>query len=94
MSIFEIQSNVMLAVVLALLVLKGFAFVASLLYSGEAYEAAGKLTKPAWVAITGLGFAAAILQGGLGLLALVFTVAALVFVLDVRPALREVSHRR
>lgn len=81
---------------LALLAIKGFAFVSSLLYSAEAYEATGKLTKQAWVAITGLGFLAALVQMGsvIGLLSLVFTIAAIVYLVDVRPALAEVTTRR
>ena len=42
----------MLVVPVVLLAIKGFAFINSLTYSTEAYEAAGKLTKPAWCAIT------------------------------------------
>ena len=66
----------------------------SLTYSAEAYEAAGKLTKPAWCAITGLGFAAQLILVGsspLGIIHLVFTIASLVYLADVRPALAEVT---
>ena len=95
MNVFEVQGWAMLVVLVALLAIKGFAFISSLLYPAEAYEAAGKLTKPAWCAITGLGFAAALLfPGPLGLLSLVFTVAALVYLVDVRPALAEVTSGR
>ncbi|QBX55890.1 DUF2516 family protein [Nocardioides seonyuensis] len=97
MNVFEVQSWVMLVILLAVLAIKGFAFVNALLWSGEAYEAAGKLTKPAWCAITGLGFVTALIPIGLlgGLLGIIFLVAALVYLADVRPALREVtSHRR
>ena len=37
----------MLVVLVVLLAVKGFAFINSLTYSAEAYEAAGKLTKQA-----------------------------------------------
>lgn len=95
MNIFEIQSGFMLVVALALLAIKAYAFASSLMFSSEAYDAAGKLTKVAWVAITGLGFAAAVLIGSvLNLIGLVATIAALVYILDVRPALREVTARR
>jgi len=94
-NVFELQGTVMLVVLIALLAVKGFAFVSALLYPAEAYQAAGKLTKPAWCAITGLGFAAALIQlQPLGLLSLVFTVAALVYLADVRPALAEVTSGR
>ena len=94
MTIFAFQSTVWLVVLVAMLAIKGFAFVNALTYSAEAYEAAGKLTKQAWCAITGLGFAAQlILIGGspLGIIHLVFTIAACVYLADVRPALAEVT---
>ena len=53
-----------------------------------AYPAAGKLTKVAWVAI----LAAALVLGWfsvLGLFGLIGTVAAIVYLVDVRPAVRE-----
>ena len=96
-NIYELQGTFYLVVLVAMLAIKGFAFVNSLMYSSEAYEAAGKLTKTAWCAITGLGFAAQLILSGspLNLISLVFTIAALVYLADVRPALREVtSYRR
>ena len=96
-NIYAFQSTFMLVVLVVLLVVKGFAFINALTYSPQAYEAAGKLTKPAWCTITGLGFAAQlILVGGspLGLIHLVFTIAALVYIADVRPALAEVTSPR
>lgn len=97
MSFYAVQSTTMLVLLVALLAVKAFAFVNALTYRAEAYEAAGKLTKVAWCAITGLGFAAQLLVGSspLGLINLVFTIAALVYLADVRPALKEVtSYRR
>ena len=96
MNIYAFQSTLMLVVLVVLLVVKGFAFINSLTYSAEAYEAAGKLTKQAWCAITGLGFAAQLIMIGssLGIINLVATIASLVYLADVRPALREVTSRR
>ena len=97
MNIYAFQSTLMLVVLVVLLAIKGFAFINSLTYSTEAYEAAGKLTKTAWCAITGLGFAAQLILLGspLNIVSLAFTIAALVYLADVRPALREVtSYRR
>ena len=97
MNIYALESTFGLAVLIVLLAIKGFAFISSLTYSAEAYNAAGKLTKPAWSTITGLGFAAQIIMIGsspLGLIPLVFTIAALVYLADVRPALTEVTSPR
>jgi hypothetical protein len=62
--------------------------------SAAAFPAADKLTKPAWLAIT-------VVSGGLGswlqfpsalnLFSLISLVVALVYLTDVRPAVREVS---
>ncbi len=53
--VFELQASVMLLVMFVLLAVKIFAFVNALLYTNESYVAAGKLTKPAWSLILGLG---------------------------------------
>ncbi|RYB95848.1 DUF2516 family protein [Nocardioides oleivorans] len=86
----------MLGVLVIALAIKGFAFVNALTFSVEAYDAAGKLTKQAWCLITGLGFAAQLVLLGspLGIINLIFTIAALVYLADVRPALREVTSGR
>ena len=97
MNIYAFQSTFMLVVLVVLLAVKGFAFVNALTWSVEAYDAAGKLTKQAWCLITGLGFAAQLILIGsspLGLIHLVFTIAALVYLADVRPALAEVTSHR
>jgi len=96
-TIYAFQGTLMLVVLVVLLAVKGFAFINSLTYSAEAYDAAGKLTKQAWCAITGLGFAAQLIlinYSPLGIIHLIFTIAAFVYLADVRPALAEVTSRR
>ena len=94
-NVFEIESLFMLVVTFALLGVKIFALVSALLYSGEAYEVAGKLTKPAWTAILGLGVVVALIFPGspIGLINLAFTIAAFVYLADVRPALASLTRR-
>ncbi|HEY9563904.1 MAG TPA: DUF2516 family protein [Nocardioides sp.] len=95
--VFVAQSYFMLAITLIALAVKAFAFVSALMFSGEAYSAAGKLTKPAWLAILGLGLAAQLLflnASPLGILQLIGAIAAIVFLVDVRPALTELTRRR
>ena len=83
-----------LVVAFVLLVVKIFAFVNSLMHSNEEYEAAGKLTKTAWSLILGLGVVVQLLLGGpLGLLNIVFTIAAFVYLADVRPAIAGLRRR-
>jgi hypothetical protein len=93
--LFALQGYVSLLVLLALLAVKVFSLVNCLLFPKEAYEAAGKLTKPAWAAILGLGVAFQVLLLGspLGILQIVFTIAAFVYLADVRPALTGVTRR-
>ena len=86
--------NFYLVVTFVLLVVKIFAFVNALTHSNEEYEAAGKLTKTAWTLILGLGVVVQLLLGGpLGLLNIVFTIAAFVYLADVRPAIAGLRRR-
>jgi hypothetical protein len=66
-----------------------WAFVDALIRPSAGFVAAGKLTKPAWAAITGL--AAVVIwwqQTPLTFLGLPAVVAAVVYLVDVRPAVR------
>lgn len=94
-NVFEIQGAFLLLVAFVLLGVKIFAFVSSLLYSTESYRAADKLTKPAWAAILGLGLVAQVLFSGspINLINLAFTIAAFVYLADVRPALASLTRR-
>jgi Protein of unknown function (DUF2516) len=95
LDVFTAETNLMLIVELVLLGVKVFALVNCLTYSAESYTAANKLTKPAWAIILGLGLAVQILLGGgpIGLLNIVFTIAAFVYLADVRPALAGLRRR-
>ncbi|MDN4174533.1 DUF2516 family protein [Nocardioides sp. SOB77] len=93
--VFAIEGGIMLLVEFVLLAVKIFAFVNSLLFSAEAYDAAGKLTKPAWCLILGLGLVLQLLLIGspISLLNIAFTIAAFVYLADVRPALTGLRRR-
>jgi hypothetical protein len=80
----------------AVFLLAAWAFVDALIRPAAGYVAAGKLTKPAWLAITGI---AALVEFSMtplatfgvplaGFLWLPGIVAATVYLVDVRPALR------
>jgi len=94
MTVFNLESGFMLIVELVLLAVKVFSFVNSLLWSSESYTAAGKLTKPAWCIILGLGVALQVVGSPIGFLAIAFTIAAFVYLADVRPALSNLTRRR
>jgi hypothetical protein len=93
-NVFDVQSYFMLTVAL-LLAVKVFAFVNALMWSAEAYQAAGKLTKPAWAVILGLGVLTHLVFGGdrIDLINLAATIAAFVYLADVRPALASLTRR-
>lgn len=94
LQVFQAESAVLLVIELVLLVVKIFAFVNSLMFSSRTYEAANKLTKPAWTIILGLGMVVQLVMGGtFDLISLAFTIAALVYLADVRPALSSLTRR-
>lgn len=71
-----------------------FAFVHAMLQRADAYTAADKLTKPAWLGITGGACALLLLNlvvPGSMLFYLIGLVAVLVYLVDVKPAVTEVQ---
>jgi hypothetical protein len=78
---------------LALLVVKLWALVDATLRPSPAFPAVDKLTKAAWLWILGLAFVADLVLPNM-LLLLAGTIAAFVYLLDVRPAVASVSRRR
>jgi hypothetical protein len=94
--VYVLTSNIQLAVILIAFGVKAFAFVNALLWPGEAYTAANKLTKPAWLAILGVGLAAQILlisAPPINPIHLIASIAAIVYLVDVRPAVAELTRR-
>lgn len=89
-----------LTLLLITLLLESYSFVSCLLQRHDAFAAIGTFSKVAWLAILGgcilftlLGLSSlfGILSAMLDLIALVFV---LVYLLDVRPALRDASQGR
>lgn len=77
----------------ALIVFKAFALVDAAWRRQDAYTAAGKLNKIVWLLVLGASVAwdLIFLSGVLKLLSLVGLVFAIVYIVDVRPALRSVG---
>ena len=90
-----LQGMILLVITVVLLGIKIFALVTALGFTPQHYEAAGKLTKPAWVAILGLAVAANVILLGspIGLVNLAFTIATFVYLADVCPALQGLHQR-
>jgi hypothetical protein len=75
---------------IALIGIEVYALVDALVRPSAAFVAAGKLTKPIWAAILAV---AVVFTGFLSFLGLAGIIATLVYLYDVRPALRRTSGR-
>ena len=91
---FQIQNAFMMVLTLALFVFQAWAFIDAVSRRPDAFVAADKLTKPAWLIILGLALAAHMLiWNPLSFLNLIGAVAAIVYVVDARPAMRALTGR-
>jgi hypothetical protein len=95
MSLLGIPSTVMLVVYVLLLAVKLFAFISALTFSTEHYRAAGKWTKQGWCILLGFAVLLQVVPGlvPLTFVNLAFTIAAFVYLADVRPALSSLRRR-
>ena len=84
---------VLIAVSLIVLAIKIFAFANSLLYSRESYVAADRLNKQTWCLILGIALVLQFVPLPLSIINLAMTIAALVYLADVRPALASLRRR-
>ncbi|WP_035802686.1 DUF2516 family protein [Kitasatospora mediocidica] len=80
----------------AMVLFKLFAFVDAALRRDDAYRAADKKSKRFWLVILGLALGVDLLFGAsvLAPLALVGLVAAIVYMVDVRPAIKQLTDGR
>jgi hypothetical protein len=74
---------------IALLVFSAFAFVDAAIRRDDAYRAADKQKKSFWLLILGLAVVVSFL--GIFFLQIIGLVAAIVYTVDVRPALKQIS---
>ena len=89
--VFGLNNALLSLLSLAIVVVQGWALVDCVLRPAKAFEAAGKLTKPAWLAITAIALGVGLLFGPLGIFGLAATVASIVYLVDVRPAVRQIQ---
>lgn len=78
----------------ALFLLAAFAFVDAAVRREDAYRAASKNTKGFWLIILGIAAVVMKLFPILSFLPVIGLVAVIVYMVDVRPAVREVGSRR
>ncbi|MGC0331110.1 O-antigen/teichoic acid export membrane protein [Streptomyces sp. SAI-170] len=79
---------------LAFTLFSGFALVDAAVRREDAYRAADKQTKPFWLVILGLAFVVSLIFGILSFLPIIGLIATIVYMVDVRPALRQISGPR
>ena len=84
----EFQGLLLFVLYWGVLALAVWAFVDALIRPAPGFVAAGKLTKPGWAAITGLAALILLWQGPMSFLGLPAVIAAIVYLVDVRPAVR------
>ena len=78
-------------VYLGTLALAVWALVDAVIRPAPSFVAAGKLSKPAWLGITGVAALLLYLLGPLSFLGLPAVVASVVYLVDVRPAVRSLN---
>ncbi|GAA2113169.1 DUF2516 family protein [Streptomyces synnematoformans] len=79
---------------LALTVFAGAALFFAATAREDAYRAADKKTKQFWLIILGVGFAVMLIFPLLSFLPIIALIAVIVFMVDVRPALKQVGGGR
>ena len=95
LGLFDTMNVVELAISLVLFACKAFAFVDAATRSPALFAAADKQSKNFWLIVLGLFLVAhMLLWHPIGILNLIGTVAAFVYLADVRPALRELGPGR
>lgn len=75
----------------ALLFFAAFAFVDAAIRREDAYRAAGKRTKPFWLIVLGLSAVVIAIMPILSILPIAGLVGTIVYMVDVRPAVREIT---
>lgn len=73
---------------MALIVFSGFALFDAAVRREDAYRAADKKTKPFWMIILGIAFVVNLLFPILSFLPIIGLIATIVYMVDVRPAIR------
>jgi hypothetical protein len=92
---YQVEYWIDLVVLLGIVVVELVAFVNCLTQRAEAFPVVGSLSKGAWTAILGLALLATVvcwyLTVGISIFAFIAITAAAIYLLDVRPALRDAS---
>jgi hypothetical protein len=92
--VFEFREIVLLTAAVALFAIEAWAFVDAISRRPEVFVAADKQTKAMWMVILGVALGAHMLiWDPISILNIVGAIASLVYLVDVRPAVRSLSRR-
>ncbi|MBA0053817.1 DUF2516 family protein [Streptomyces sp. AJS327] len=91
MLVDNFQFGMWLIIDVVLIGLAVFTFVDALLRREDAFRAADKQTKPMWLILLGVTLAVNLLLPGMFILKIIGAVATIVYAVDVRPALKQVT---
>ncbi|PTA43694.1 DUF2516 family protein [Micromonospora sp. RP3T] len=92
---FEVRSVIQLILLVFALVIQGVALVHALTQRGDGFAALGTLPKGGWVAILAVCLLLTLLGfGPISLFGLIGIAAGLIYLLDVRPGLRDLHDGR
>ena len=93
-TVFDVQGVILTAATLFIFVIQAWAFLDAISHRPEAFVAADKMTKKAWLVILGVALAAhMVFWHPINLINIIGTIAALVYMLDARPVLRSLTNR-
>ena len=87
-----VESYITLVVLIFSLIVQAVALIHCLTQRGDGFQAIGTLPKGAWAAILAICIVLTLLvSGAIGIFSLIGIAAALIYLLDVRPGLKDLS---
>src|SRR4051812_49138970 len=87
----DVASIISFVVLIVSLIVQAVAFIHCVTQRGDGFQAIGTLPKGAWLAILAVCMVLTLLGGATGIFGLIGIAAALIYLLDVRPGLRDLS---
>ncbi|WP_030441105.1 DUF2516 family protein [Actinoplanes subtropicus] len=88
----DVQRYIVILLLIFSLVIQAVALIHCLTQRGDGFQAIGTLPKGAWAAILAVCIVLTLLvSGAIGIFSLVGIAAALIYLLDVRPGLKDLS---
>ena len=87
----DVANLISFAVLILSLVVQAVALIHCVTQRGDGFQAIGTLPKGAWAAILAVCMVLTLLGNSIGIFSLIGIAAALIYLLDVRPGLKDLS---